>query len=71
MCPTLLHATNKVAYQPAHCIDLSARFVGPDLGNLSADSNSAEKRAEPITDPYIRSVRTALILIDDGALRIN
>ena len=26
----MLHATNKVAYQPAHCIVLSVHFVGPD-----------------------------------------
>ena len=30
--------------QPVHCICLSARLVGPDLGNLSADIISCREK---------------------------
>ena len=39
-----MYVADFVAYQPAHYIVLSARFVGPDLGNLSADISSCREK---------------------------
>ena len=46
VCVRLCCMRPTVAYQPEHCIVLSARFVGPDLGNLSADIISCREKGK-------------------------
>ena len=75
MCPTLLHATKEVSYQLANCVVLSARFVGPDLGNLSADIISCREKGRIVHGSLYKVRGTALILdqrrSNDDVLRLG